>query len=136
MKSHKNITRRDVLKHSGSIVAGFTLLPHSVLAAFKASPQGDPLSVDKLASYQIVVPDQASAVEQQAAERLQHYLAEASRKNLVIKKEADYRSDPAFFIGQTQYARTRDVNFKQLREDGFAYYPDTFGRRVLADSGR
>ena len=95
------MTRRDYLQNSGLIAAGVTFLPHSVFAAVKASPQSDPLSVDKLAIYQIVVPNQASPIEQQAAEKLQHYLAETSHKNLTIKKEADYRSGPVFLIGQT-----------------------------------
>ncbi len=67
------------------------------------------MSIGKLAGYQIIVPDQANPVEQQAAEKLQHYLNEISHKNLVLKKEADYRSGPAFFIGQTRYAKTRKL---------------------------
>jgi hypothetical protein len=117
------MTRHDFLKHSGLVAAGFTFLPHSVLAAIQTSQQSDQVSIDKLASYQIVVTDQASPVDQQAAEKLQHCLAEASHKNLVVKKEGDYRAGPAFFIGRTRYAKTRDINFKQLKEDGFAYHP-------------
>jgi hypothetical protein len=136
MKRQKNINRRDYLKHSGLIAAGFTFLPHSVLAAVKGSPQSDPLSIDKLAAYQIVVPDQASPIEQQAAEKLQHYLDEASHKNLAIKKEADYRSGPAFFIGQTRYAKTRNVNFKQLKEDDFAYHPAEKNLIITGGTGK
>ena len=136
MEPFKNITRRNVVKHSGLITAGLTFLPHSALAAFKASPQGDPLSIDKLAAYQIVVSDQESAVEQQAAEKLQYYLAEASHKNLVIKKEAEYRSSPAFFIGQTRYSKSRNINFKQLKEDGFAYHPAEGNLIIAGGTGK
>jgi len=122
MESHKNMTRLDFLKRSGSIAAGFTFLPHSVLAAAGKSQASDEVSVIKLAEYQIVVPDQANPLEQQAAQKLQQYLAEASRKNLVLRKEEEYREGPAFFIGQTRYAKARKINFQQLEEDGFAYH--------------
>ncbi len=122
MESYKNMTRLDFLKHSGFIVAGFTFLPHSVLATVKKSQESYEVSIRKLAQYQIIVPDQASPVEQQAAKKLQHYLAEISRKNLVVKKEEDYRSGPAFFIGQTRYAKMRKIDLKPLKEDGFAWH--------------
>jgi len=63
------MTRLDFLKRSGSIAAGFTFLPHSVLAAAGKSQASDEVSVIKLAEYQIVVPDQANPLEQQAAQK-------------------------------------------------------------------
>ena len=123
MESYKRIPRRDFIKHSGAIAAGFTFLPHSVLAAVKNSLESDEVSLRKLARYQIVVPDQANPVEQQSAQKLQQYLNEISGKDLVLRKEQDYRSGPAFFIGQTRYAKSREINFKQLKQDGFAFYP-------------
>jgi hypothetical protein len=133
MASYRKITRLDFLKHSGLIATGFTFLPHSVLAAAKKSQASDEASVEKLAEYQIVVPDQANPVEQQAAEKLQHYVTEMSRKTLILKKEGDYRSGPAFFIGQTLYAKTRAINFKELKEDGFAYHPA--GKNLIIAGG-
>lgn len=122
MKSHK-ITRLDFIKRSGLLAAGFTFLPHSLLASMKESEKSEPMSIEKLMQYQIVVPAKANATEQQAADKLQHYLAEMSHKNLVVKKEGDYQSGPAFFIGQTRYAKKRKINFEELKKDGFAYYP-------------
>jgi len=133
VKSYKKITRHDFLKHSGLIVAGFTFLPHSVVAAVKKSQESDQVSIGMLAEYQIVVPDQANPIERRAAGKLQYYLAEVSRKSLVVKGEGDYLGGPAFFIGQTRYAKTRNVNFKQLKEDGFAYHPA--GRNLIVAGG-
>jgi len=123
MESYKLIPRRDFLKHSGVIAAGFSFLPNSVLAAINTPLQSDQVSIRKLARYQILVPDQASSVELQAAQKLQQYLNEMSGKELVVRKEQDCRSAPGFFIGQTRYAKTRGINFSLLKEDGFAYYP-------------
>jgi alpha-glucuronidase len=133
MKSYKNMTRLDFLKCSGLMTAGFTFLPQAAWATVKNSQESYQVSIEKLAGYQIVVPDQTNPIEQLAAEKLQHYVAELSRKNLTLKKEAEYRSGPAFFIGQTHYANTRKVDFKQLKEDGFAYHPA--GRNLIIAGG-
>jgi len=133
MKSYKNMTRLDFLKCSGMMTAGFTFLPHAAWAAVK-NPQGShQVSIEKLAEYQIVVPDHPNPIEQQAAEKLQHSVAEMSHKNLVVKKEEEYRSGPAFFIGQTRYAKTRKVDFEQLKEDGFGYHPA--GKNLIIAGG-
>src|SRR5271163_2753689 len=100
MKSCKKITRLDFLKRSGLAAAGLTCVPHSVFAAAGKSPENDEVSVKKLAGYQIIVPDQANPVEQQAAEKLRHYIHELSHTDMALTKEEDYRSGPAFFIGQ------------------------------------
>jgi len=123
MTSHKKITRLDFLKNSGLMAAGFTFLPHVSWAATQDPQTGHPVSVSQLAEYQIIVPDQASSMEQQAAERLRRYLAEISHKEPAVKKEAAYRNGPAFFIGQTRHAKARSVALDQLKQDGFALYP-------------
>lgn len=136
MEPYKHTPRRDFLKRSGLVAAGFTFLPHSVLAAIQNSPECDEVSIKKLAAYQILLPDQPSPVEQLAAQKLQRYLNELSGKDLVLRKEQDYRNGPGFFIGQTRYARTREVNFKQLGADGFAYYPIEANLIIAGGTGR
>lgn len=132
MKLHKNMTRLEFLKQSGFIAAGFTFLPHAVLAAVKR--ESDEVSVSMLAEYQIIVPDQPSPVEQQAAEKLQDYLAKILHRNPVLRKEGDYRKGPAFLIGKTRYAKRQKVDFDPLKEDGFAFYPD--GQRLILAGGK
>jgi len=136
VKSYKKITRHDFLKHSGIIATGLIFLPDSVLATVKKPQENNQVDIGALAEYQIVVPDQANPIEQQAAERLQHYLAEVSRKNLAVKKEGGYRNGPAFFIGQTRYAKARNINFKQLKEDGLAYHPSENNLIVAGGTGK
>src|ERR1700722_14207837 len=123
MKSSKNITRLDFLKHSGLAAAGLTFVPHSVLASAGNSSENDEVRIRKLAGYRIIAPAQATPVEQQAAEKLQHYINELSHTDMALTKEEDYRSGPAFFIGQTRYAKARKIDFKQLKDDGYACYP-------------
>ena len=91
------------------------------------------MSIRKLAGYQIIVPDHANLLEQQAGEKLQHYLTEMSHKTLVLRKEADYRSGPAFFIGQTQHAKSLEINFHELKEDGFKCHPA--GKNLIIAGG-
>jgi hypothetical protein len=133
MKLDKKITRLDFLKNAGLIAAGITFLPHTAWSTIKSSQENRQVDTGELAEYQIVVPDQANPVEQQAADKLQNYLAEIVHKNLAIRKEGDYRSGSAFFIGQTRYAKTRKVDFNQLKEDGFAYYPA--GKNLIVAGG-
>ena len=131
MKTPNNMTRHEFLKRSGFLAAGWTLLPHSVLATLTKSARS--VEVSNLASYQIVVPEQANPVEQQAAEKLQNSLKNMSGKNLVLRKEDDYRDGPAFFIGRTRYAEKHRVALKELKADGFAYHPA--GRNLIIAGG-
>ncbi len=136
MRSCKKLTRIDFLKRSGLIAGGFTFLPHSVLVAAGESSENEEVSIRQLAGYQIIVPDQSSPVEQQAAEKLQHYVKELVHADPVLKKEGDYRSGPAFFIGQTGYATARKIDFKQLKEDGFAWYPAEKNLMIAGGAGK
>ena len=133
MPSHKNITRLDFLKRSGMLAAGITFLPSSVLATVNKPQKSDQVPLAKLTEYQIVVPDQATPIEQQAAERLQHYVTDLSHKDLMIKKEADYKTGPAFFIGQTRFAKARAIDLKPLKEDGFTFHPA--GKNLIIAGG-
>jgi len=123
MKTEKLITRLDFLKQSGLFAAGCTFLPRTVLAAVTQPLQSSAVSIKKLAEYQIVVPDQASPVEQQAAEKLQHYVHELTHTELPLRKESESKSGIAFFIGQTRYAKSRNINLKELEEDGYTLHP-------------
>lgn len=136
MKSHKNMTRLEFLRSSGLVAAGFTFLPHVAWAATKSPQVGRPVSVAKLAEYQIVVPGQASPIEQQAAERLQHYLGQLTHKDSAIRKEQEYRSGPAFFIGQTEHAKARGVDLSSLKQDGFAWYPSGKNLIIVGGTGK
>ncbi|HEU4636569.1 MAG TPA: DUF4838 domain-containing protein [Edaphobacter sp.] len=133
MKSSKLMTRHDFLKNSGLLAAGLTFLPNVAWSATGTAQAGHAVSIARLAEYKIVLPDQASTVEQQAAERLQHYLSQITRKEAAITKESDDRSGPAFFIGQTTHARSRAVNLGRLRQDGFAWYPS--GKSLIIAGG-
>jgi hypothetical protein len=136
MKPYKNLSRIDFLKSSGLFAVGFSLLPHSVLAAAGKASENDRISIHKLARYQIIVPDQTNPVEHQAAEKLQHYLNGLVHTDLVLKKEEDYRSGPAFFIGQTRYATARKIDFKELKEDGFAWHPAEKNLMIAGGAGK
>lgn len=134
--SDKDLTRLDFLKRSSLIAAGFTFLPPRVLTAAGESSENEEVSIRKLAGYQIIVPDQTNPVEQQAAEKLQHYLKELLHSDLALKKEKDYQKGPAFFIGQTRYAATQKLDVKQLKEDGFAWHPAEKGLIITGGGGK
>lgn len=130
------MTRLDFLKHASHVAAGLAFLPHSALASPLNSQETTQISIDRLAAYQIVLPDQPSPIEQQAAKKLQYYFAQMSRKNLVLRHEKEYRNGPAFFIGQTQYAKTQKIDLQQLKEDGYAYHPAGTNLIVAGGTGK
>jgi hypothetical protein len=136
MNSHKLITRLDFIKRSGLIAAGLTLLPHSALGSVTKSEENNELSIGKLAEYQIIVPEHANPLEQQAGDKLQHYLTKLLSKQLAVRKEGEYAGGPAFFIGQTRHARLRNINFKELQEDGFSYHPAGNSLIVAGGTGK
>lgn len=105
------------------MTAGFAFLPRTAWTELNAPEGVHQISSDKLAEYQIVVPNQVNPIEQQAADKLRHYVAEILHKSLILKREEDYHSGSAFFIGQTRYAKTWDVPFEALKGDGFIYRP-------------
>src|SRR5262249_7979906 len=67
---------------------------------------------------------------------LQQYVNELAHTLPAVKKEGDYRGGPAFFIGLTRHATTRKVDFKQLKEDGFAWYPVEKSLVIVGGTGK
>lgn len=131
------MTRLEFLERSGWLAAGFTLLPHSLRGAGQKALETRTVSSSRLGSYEIVVPDNASPIESQAAEKLQHYLAQVSPNKLEIRKEGAYHGGgPAFFIGRTRYAEARHIDWKQLQEDGFALHPARGNLIVAGGTGK
>jgi hypothetical protein len=133
MGLHTKISRHDFLKNAGLLAAGATVMPDAFLSAMEGAQAGVTISRANLASYSIVVPDDATATDQHAVEELQHYLAQSSQVTLTVKKEAEHRSGPAFFVGLTHRAKDLHVDFKALGQDGFAFYPA--GKSLIVAGG-
>lgn len=134
MQTKRTITRLEFLRGSGMLAAGLTILPRTAWAA--AQQHGVQVSAAKLARYRIVVPDQATAIEQQAAERLQQYVADTWHHSLPIVKESGAGSAPAFYLGATRLASAKKVDRRQLAQDGFAFYPAGKGLIVAGGTGQ
>ncbi len=120
------ISRRELLRGSalvavGSSLAGVTTPLHALSDALLAT--GKTVTTERLAKYQIVVPTEPDAVEQQAAEKLQHYLQQMLSKSLPITKESEYHSGPAIFLGHTRFAASHGVVSRDLKDDSFALAP-------------
>jgi hypothetical protein len=118
----KTMTRIEFLKGSGFLAASTTSISRTLLAAATQPYASTQVLLKKLAAYQIVIPDGANSVEQRAAETLQHYGSELSHGSLAIRKESDYTRGPAFFVGQTRYAKAHGGT-NALHHDGYALQP-------------
>ena len=82
---------------------------------------GPELKINGKSDYQIVVPLQADSVEMKAAKQLQYYLSEMSGVVLPIVEESSFEGSNAVFIGKTDYAKSLNIDFDRLKEDGYAY---------------
>ena len=82
------------------------------------------LKINGKADYQIVISSQADSTEVKAAERLQFYLDEMSGVSLPIANENAFSGDKAIFIGKTDYAKSLNIDFGQLKDDGYVYKSD------------
>jgi hypothetical protein len=119
--SRRELLRGGALAAAGSSLAGLTMPMHALSDAMLAT--GRTVTTERLAKYQIVVPAEPGAVEQQAAEKLQLYLQKMLGKSLPITKELEYRSGPAFLLGQTRFAASHGVASRDLKEDSFTLAP-------------
>ncbi len=79
------------------------------------------LKINGKANYQIVISAQADSTELKAAQQLQHYLFEMSGTKLPIIGEQAYHGKNAIYIGRTEYAKTLNIAFDPLKEDGYVY---------------
>lgn len=72
-----------------------------------------------VSTYMIVIPDEASNADRDAARVLQRYLGRMSGATLPILRESDLaRGGPAIYLGRTAAARAA-FDFTRVRDDGF-----------------
>jgi len=71
--------------------------------------------------HHIVIPSQADSLTIKAANELQFYLTKLPNADLPIVLESEYKGDKGIYIGNTNYAKSLDINFNQLETDGYAF---------------
>jgi hypothetical protein len=111
-EENNNISRAKFLKASGLMAAGLALLPG--FASSMAAGKG-------LGDYQIIMPENATEVEKQAAELLGKYLSEISGSTMSPLAEADAKGTNTIYIGQTNYAKAQGVDAGKIAEGGYQY---------------
>lgn len=112
------ISRLKFLKTSGLMAAGLAFMPDFLSAA-----PGKSGKVSLATGYQIVIPAQATAVEKQAAEQLQRYLAEMLGSPVQLIAENEVKGGKGIYIGQTAYAKAQKVDLNKIQEGGYVNKP-------------
>lgn len=118
-KKKNGISRSEFLKCSGIILGGFALRPTS--AVFSDLISFEKLLINGISGFQIVIPAKADAVAKEAAAQLGQYLQKMSKVSLPIVEESGYKGNNAIFVGRTNYAKAQNINFDELKEDGYAF---------------
>lgn len=116
---NKDISRLKFLRTTGIMVAGLTFLPELLSSKLRESLLGSQLAQGSISDYQIIIPSQASSIEKQAAQQLQHYLSQLSVNPIQITEEGKPAAKNGIYIGQTDYAKNQKINFSELPEAGF-----------------
>ena len=114
----KKISRADFFKTSGAVLGGVVTIPHFSCSWDLNSLKE--LMIGGKINYSLVVPTQASAKENYAAQELQIYLSKIS-KILKLVNEEKYSGDNAIFLGNTDFAKVAGVGSASLAEDAFIF---------------
>jgi hypothetical protein len=115
----KGISRAKFLKNSSVMLGGFAMFPSfatlSDLTSFRK------LTINGLSGFQIVTVSNADPITQEAAKQLQQYLSKISGTTLSIVGEGAYKNEKAIYVGRTNYAKKQNIDFNQLKEDGYIF---------------
>jgi len=133
MGTNKNISRISFLKNTGILAASLTFMPDLLSAAMKSSLLGMQIIGDGITDYQIIIPMQASPIEKQAASMLQQYLSKLSIKAVPIAEESKSPVKNGIYLGQTEYAKSLQIDFSRLMETGFI--TKTAGNNIIIAGG-
>ncbi|MFC2124653.1 DUF4838 domain-containing protein [Bacteroidota bacterium] len=120
MNNKKNgISRSNFLKTSGIMLGGIAILPNYSCSGNLMSD--DKLNIEGRTDYTIVHPTNAVSIEKEAAKQLQQYLSKMSKIALPIVEEGEHKVKNAIYVGNTDYAKARDIDFEQLKKDGYTF---------------
>lgn len=118
-KPNHNVSRLQFLKDTSIIATGLTFFPGLVNARISSSGIGAQLLNGKGLAVVIIIPQQAKSIEKQAAQELQHYLLMIAGSTVEILEETDSKNKSAIYLGQTRFAKLKNIDFSQLEEDGY-----------------
>lgn len=125
--------RREFLTTTATLFAGLTFLPGMVSARWRSTGIGEELFAGKPLAVQLVVPHQATGTEKMVAAQLQQYLSQVAGSTVTVVDEAQLKKNSGIYIGQTAYARSKNISFDQLDEDG--YQLKSVGQQLVLAGG-
>ena len=79
------------------------------------------LTINGTNNYQIVIPANASKIEEEASLQLKKHLLLLSKQAPNVVKENEYNGKNGIFIGQTNHAKNNNVAADALEEDGYVF---------------
>ena len=101
------------------MLGGIAILPNYACSGNWMSD--NQLNIEGGKDYAIVLPAKACSIEKEAAKQLQQYLSKMSTTTLTIVEEGAYKGKNAIYIGNTNYAKARNIDFDNLAKDGYLF---------------
>jgi len=118
-EKNRDISRLNFLKNTGIVAAGLTFMPGLASSKLRESLLSRGIVAGDIIDYQIIIPSLVSSIEKQAAQQLQKYLSKLSLKPIQIAEEGKTAVIYGIYLGETEFAKSNEINFNQLPEAGF-----------------
>lgn len=112
-------SRLQFIRDTAILATGFTFFPHLLSARIRSTGIGPELLHGRALSVEIMIPQQASALEQRAGEELQKYLSTVPGARIKLIKELDRGDSFPIYLGRTQMAASTQSVPTRLDEDGY-----------------
>jgi len=128
-----DINRLAFLKKSGLLAAGILLLPDFLSAKTGDKNYNKNSFAAKISGYQIVISSSADAPEKQAAQQLQQYLSKIGAEKIQMVTESEYTGKKAFYVGKTNYAKAKKIDFDGIAGDGYIFKSE--GKNLIIAGG-
>jgi len=117
--SKQKLSRLDFLKNTGIVATGLAFFPSQVSARLQSTSLGAALFTGGNLKVKVILSREAKAIEMQAAQKLQQHLLTIVGSSVEIVEEGIEIKGTAIYLGQTNFAKSKNIDFNIIQEDGY-----------------
>jgi len=117
--SKQKLSRLDFLKNTGIVATGLAFFPSQVSARLQSTSLGAALFTGGNLKVKVILSSEAKAIEKQAAQKLQQHLLTIAGSSVEIVEEGIDIKGNAIYLGQTNFAKSKNIDFNIIQEDGY-----------------
>ena len=129
----QKLSRLDFLKNTGLVATGLAFFPGQVSARLKSTHLGAALDSEGQLMVKLILSKQAKEIEKQAANKLLQHLLTITGSSVEIVEEGVEIKGNAIYLGQTNFAKSKNIDFSKIEEDG--YWNQIDGAKIILVGG-